>query len=207
MDARALKSHPLRPAEGGRRKARPRRLLPLLLLTALFAARAAALAALDTVWLVRHAEKADPWPAERELDAFWPLSPEGAARAQRLATRLKDAGIAAVYSSRTTRSVETAVPLAHAAGLRIFADDASIKPDQMAGFFEGLRERHAKDGAVLVVGHSNTIPNLLIKLGATPDCYARLGIKEGTSGLEAEGYDGLWRVDLKKQGCAAIERQ
>jgi len=204
MTARAQKPHPLRPPEGGRRKARPRRLLPLLLVAALFAARAAAL---DTIYLVRHAEKADPWPTERELDAFWPLSPEGAARAQRLAARLKDAGIAAVYGSRTTRSVQTGLPLAHAAGIRIVADDASIKPDQMAGFFEGLRERHAKDGAVLVVAHSNTIPNLLEKLGATPDCHARLGIKEGTNGLEAEGYDGLWRIDLKKQGCAAIERQ
>jgi hypothetical protein len=56
-------------------------------------------------------------------------------------------------------------------------------------------------------GHSNTVPLLLIKLGATPDCYARLGVAATTSGPEIEGYEGLWKVDLKQHGCAAITRE
>ncbi|MGH7485373.1 MAG: histidine phosphatase family protein, partial [bacterium] len=62
-------------------------------------------AALDVIFLVRHAEKADDWPAARDLDAFRPLTPAGAARAEALAVRLKGEGIAAIYSSRTTRTL------------------------------------------------------------------------------------------------------
>jgi broad specificity phosphatase PhoE len=178
------------------------RTLSVLLLAGL----AAPAAALDTVYLVRHAEKAS-WSSDRDLDAFQPLSPEGITRAVALAERLKTAGIAAVYTSRTTRTIETAVPLVQAAGIPITADDATTKPDAMAAFLARLREKHAADKAVLIVGHSNTLPELLAKLGAAPDCYARLNITGEPGKLLIEGYEGLWRVDLKKQGCEAIERE
>jgi broad specificity phosphatase PhoE len=163
-------------------------------------------AALDTFYLVRHAEKAS-WPSDPDLAVFQPLSPEGVARAAALADRLKNAGIAAVYTSRTTRTIETAVPLVQASGIPITADDATTKPDQMAAFLFRLREKHASDKAVLIVGHSNTIPALLAKLGATADCYARLNITGQPGNLLIEGYEGVWKVHLKKQGCEAIERE
>ena len=72
----------------------------------LFLLLAAPSTALDTLYLVRHAEKADPWPGD--LDAFRPLNPAGEARAATLGNRLKNAGIAAAYTSRTTRTMETA---------------------------------------------------------------------------------------------------
>lgn len=161
---------------------------------------------LDHIYLVRHAEKLDGWPAERELDAFQPLSPTGAARAEALAALLKNAGIAAGYTSRTTRTLQTALPLAKAAGVSLTADDATIRPDEMAAFLARLRERHALDRAVLIVGHSNTIPNLLVRLGAEPGCFSRLGITGQPGSLLTEGFEGVWKVDLKKQGCEAIER-
>jgi len=182
---------------------RCRLILPLLLSLLLAALPAAAL---DVLYLVRHAEKVDDWPATRELDAYRPLSPAGVTRAEALAVRLKGEGIAALYSSRTTRSLATAGPLARATGKPIVADDATTKPDEMAAFLAGLREKHANDRAVLIVGHSNTLPELLIRLGAKPDCFQRLGITGQPGSLLTEGYDGLWRVDLKKQGCEAIER-
>jgi hypothetical protein len=77
----------------------------------------------------------------------------------------------------------------------------------MTTFLARLREKHAKDRAALIVGHANTIPDLLMRLGATPDCYARLGIVKQGNGFEVEGYEGLWKVDLKKQGCGAITRE
>ncbi|MGH9361371.1 MAG: histidine phosphatase family protein, partial [Thermoanaerobaculia bacterium] len=68
-------------------------------------ATSAPAAALDAIYLVRHAEKAEGWPEEdRALDPFWPLSPAGIARAGALAPRLAAAGIAAVYTSRTVRT-------------------------------------------------------------------------------------------------------
>jgi broad specificity phosphatase PhoE len=194
------------PRDGGpeeSRRVNPLSLLLLLLLVLL----AVPAAALDTVYLVRHAEKAEGWPPGRELDAFQPLSPAGTARAESLANRLKDAGIVAIYSSNTTRSLATGLPLAKATGVPLLADDATIKPGEMAAFFASLREKHAADKAVLVVGHSNTIPELLIKLGATPECFAKVGITGEPGKLLIEGYEGLWRIDLKKDGCAAITRE
>ena len=176
--------------------------LPLLLLVLL----AAPAFALDDIYIVRHAEKADFWPADRDLDTFQPLSSAGLARAEALAGRLKTAGIAAVYTSRTTRTIETGAPLAHATHVVITADDASIKPAEMSAFLTRLREKHAADRAVLIVGHSNTAPELLVHLGAKADCFQRLGITGEPGSLLVEGYEGLWKVDLKKQGCEAIAR-
>jgi len=53
--------------------------LPLLLLVLL----PVPAAALDDIYLVRHAEKVAFWPSE--FDAFQPLSPAGVARAEALA--------------------------------------------------------------------------------------------------------------------------
>lgn len=201
----AIASHPLRNPGGGG-LARLLRVWPVLLL--LFSVPAGAL---DTIYLVRHAEKAEGWPPGRDLDAFWPLSAAGAVRAEFLASRLEMAGIAAVYASRTTRSLATGLPLANRLRVSLTADDASIKGEDMAGFLARLREKHPADRAVLVVGHSNTIPILLFRLGATADCQARLGIVETPAGPFVEGYDGLWRIDLKRdlkrQGCDAIQRE
>jgi broad specificity phosphatase PhoE len=180
------------------------RALPVLLL--LLAVPAAGL---DTVWLVRHAEKADSWPADRDLDALQPLSREGTARAEALADRLKSAGIAAIYTSRTTRTLATGLPLAARAKIALTVDDATTRPSEIPPFLAQLRERHAGDRAVLIVGHSNTVPQLLAALGATPDCFARLGIQETPDGLMIEGFEGVWRVDLAKQGqgCAGMARE
>ena len=179
------------------------RFLPLLLLVL----PAAPAVALDNIYLVRHAEKVEFWPTARDLDVFQPLSPAGLSRAQALATRFKDAGVAAIYTSRTTRTLETGAPLAHATQVPIAADDATTKPGEMSGFLARLREKHPADRAVLLVGHSNTIPELLVHLGAKPDCFQRLGITGQPGSLLIEGYEGVWKVDLKKQDCEAISRE
>lgn len=176
--------------------------LPLLLAVLL----AAPVAALDTVYLVRHAEKSAFWPSGRDLDAFQPLSTAGAARAEALAARLKTAGIAAIYTSRTTRTLATGAPLAQAAGILLIADDATTKPDEMPAFLTRLREKHAAAKAVLIVGHSNTVPELLVRLGAKTECFQRLGITGQPGSLLIEGFEGVWTVDLKKPGCEGITR-
>lgn len=179
------------------------RALPALLLLLL----AAPAAGLDTIWLVRHAEKMEPWPADRDLDALQPLSREGTVRAEKLADCLKDAGIAAIYTSRTARTVATAEPLAERSKIPLTVDDATTKPDELTPLLARLRERHANDRAILLVGHSNTLPQLLVRLGATPDCFARLGIQQKPEGLMIEGFEGVWRVELAQQGCAAVVRE
>lgn len=180
-----------------------RRAIPILLLLLL----AAPAAGLDTIWLVRHAEKTEPWPTEPDLDALQPLSREGTARAEALADRLKGAGVAAIYTSRTTRTLATAQPLAARNKIPLTADDVTTKPSEIPPFLAKLRERHAGDRAVLLVGHSNTVPHLLVALGAAPDCFAKLGIKETPQGLLIEGYEGVWRVEVGTPGCAGMVRE
>jgi len=166
---------------------------------------------LDALYLVRHAEKSEGWPQERELDAFWPLSPGGQVRAEFLASRLENSGIAAVYTSRTSRTLMTGLPLAKRKGIPISANDDSIVQDKMDSFLSAVRGKHPSDKAVLIVGHSNTIPLLLMRLGAKPDCYDRLGIVKKGQGVDQlfliEGHDGLWKVDLKKEGCEALTQE
>jgi broad specificity phosphatase PhoE len=180
-----------------------RRTLPMLLCLVCVAPAAA----LDTIYLTRHAEKVDGWPTDHDIDAFQPLSPAGVARAEALAKRLKDAGVAAAYTSRTTRTLSTALPLVAASHIPLHADDATTKNDEMMPFLEHLMRDHANNRAVLIVGHSNTVPQLLVRLGAKPDCYARLGLTDTPGGPNIEGYEGFWKVDLKKQGCEAITRE
>jgi broad specificity phosphatase PhoE len=187
------------------------RALPSLALLAALAAAPRPAAALDFVYLVRHAEKADGWPEEdRALDPFWPLSPAGIERSRALARHLAGAGVAAVYTSRTVRAFSTGLPLAQAASVPVVVDPSSTVPAEMDAFLARLRERHAGDRAVLVIGHSNTVGELLARSGAAADCHARLGIVPGPGRVDIEGYDGLWRVDLGalgKAGCGAITRE
>jgi len=160
---------------------------------------------LDTLYLVRHAEKSEGWPQDAVLDELWPLSPGGQVRAEFLASRLENAGIAAVYTTRTTRTLMTGLPLANRIRVPIKADNDS--KDKVEAFLSTVRGKHPGDKAVLIVGHSNTVPLLLVQLGATPDCYARLGIVKKGETLFVEGHDGLWKVDLKKQGCEALAQE
>lgn len=178
------------------------RALPALLTLLLVAAPAAAL---DTLYLVRHAEKTAGWPQEQ--DALQPLSPAGTVRAEFLASRLESAGIKAIYASPTTRTLATGLPLALRTGVRLTAVEDSIKADRMGAFLAGLRTAHPNDRAVLIVGHSNTVPRLLTLLGAVPECFARLGIVRKGDELLIEGHDGLWRVELGRQGCEAVTRE
>lgn len=109
-----------------------------------------------TVLLLRHAEKlrtpGDEDPA---------LSSEGAKRAQDLVRIVQPAGIKAIYTSQYLRTRSTAEPLAEKLGIPIQTVNASDTP--------GLITRILKDNAgdtVLVVGHSDTVPEIIEALGA-----------------------------------------
>lgn len=102
-----------------------------------------------TYYLVRHAEKApnagnDP-----------PLTAAGTARAEHLSATLAQVPLRAIYSTATTRTRQTAAPTAHLHRLAITDYDAS----DAAAFAAYLRHTHSHD-AVLVIGHSNTLPAL-----------------------------------------------
>jgi broad specificity phosphatase PhoE len=124
-----------------------------LLLSGLFVS---ATAAQSTIFIVRHAEKADG--AGNDPD----LSETGRSRAEALAKMLKDTGVTAIYATEFKRTQQTAAPLAKILGL-----DVTIVPAKdSTALIAKLRDSH---GNVLVVGHGNTIPDLIKGIGiATP---------------------------------------
>jgi phosphohistidine phosphatase SixA len=135
-----------------------RRLLLLLVLTLGLPASAVAQPA---VFLVRHAERADSGavPAMAGAPAADPdLSEAGRARAASLAVALKDANITAIYATEFKRTQQTAAPLARALGLAVII----VPGSSVATLVEKL---NALPGNALVVGHSNTVPEVAKALG------------------------------------------
>ena len=128
-----------------------KRFILFLFLSALFVT---ATAAQSTIFFVRHAEKAD---ATKDPD----LSEAGRARAEALAKVLKNAEITTIYATEFKRTQQTAAPLARALGVNV-----TIRPAEATDFAVKLR---TLTGNTLVVGHGNTIPDLIKSLGiATP---------------------------------------
>ncbi|MHA6332844.1 SixA phosphatase family protein [Qipengyuania sp. CAU 1752] len=104
----------------------------------------------DAIFVIRHLHKAqgdDP-----------PLNSEGTAAAERLAEMLADKGIVAIYATATRRAMETAAPLSRRIGVTVTQYDAR-QPEAL------VTSVTASEGAVLVVGHSNTVPDLVARFG------------------------------------------
>jgi len=109
-----------------------------------------------TIILVRHAEKSTA-PADDPA-----LSAAGSARAQALARRLAHAGVGAIVTTQWTRTRATAAPLAAARSIvpiEVSTSGAMHVEDVVAK----LRKLDAD--VVLVVGHSNTVPAIILALG------------------------------------------
>lgn len=130
------------------------------------------------VFLVRHAEKTDDG---KDPD----LSEAGKTRTADLADALKDAKIEHVHSTDFIRTRETAAPIAKAAGVEIEKYDGK----DLAGLAKKLKE---SGGRHLVVGHSNT----------TPELTKLLGGDAGTEIDEKGEYDRLYIVTIGKDGTA-----
>ena len=108
----------------------------------------------SAIYLVRHGEKASVGhdPA---------LTPQGRLRAQNIAAILHRTGIQAIFSTPTARTLQTAQPLAQQLGLPIERYDPATQ--------KALVDKvNALRGAVLVVGHSNTLPELVRLFGGAP---------------------------------------
>lgn len=143
-----------------------------------------------TAYLVRHAEKETSETGSQNFNPRDPLLTQvGALRAEALADRLENAGIVEIWSSDTTRTRETAKPLAERLGLAIQIYD----PFELEAFAAQLKTR--SEATVLVVGHSNTTPPLAQLLGADP----------GPEIVEASEYDRLYVIELET-GLGRIER-
>lgn len=140
-----------------------------------------------TVIVVRHAEKA----AQPAADPA--LTTAGKERATALATALKDAGVSAVITTQYLRTRETAEATATEFGIKpeiVSAGKGSVSAHAQA--VAAAVMRHA-GGTVLVVGHSNTVPEVVAALGAkqpAPICD--------------DEYDGMYIVTIAWGGHATV---
>lgn len=154
----------------------------LLLLLAAADARAQA----TTVIIVRHAEKLD-----ESADAA--LSPAGRQRAESLKSALEHAGVQRIITTQYQRTRDTAAPLATALGLDPVVISSSGGTAAHASEI-AERVRNCDPGmTVLIVGHSNTVPDIIRALGA-PD-IGQLGGDE---------YDNLFVVLLNGAGASVV---
>jgi len=139
------------------------------------------------VILVRHAElQAGAMAAPKNV----PLSPAGKERAQRLAALLKDAGVAAIYVTDFTRTNDTAQPLSQELDRPLTVVSKGEQQD-LAG---RLRKNHGGQ-VVLVVGHTDTLPELIKSLGHPQSVK-----------IEAQDYGNIFIVTPRADTAPALLR-
>ncbi|RAK01986.1 phosphohistidine phosphatase SixA [Larkinella arboricola] len=129
----------------------------------------------STVFIVRHAEKV----SEADTSS---LTTAGFERVQALADRLEDERISLILTTPYRRTQQTAAPLARQLNVPI-----ESYPGQPIGAVVERIQR-AKGKNTLVVGHSNTILDIVKGLGAVPT----------QSQIEPGDHDNLFVVTRQK---------
>ena len=132
-------------------------------------------AAVQTIYLVRHAEK--------EKGDNPGLTEQGKARAEALRQLLSGQNVTDIHSSNYRRTIDTADPLSGETSLSIRLYD----PRDLPGIAETLK---AETGTHLVVGHSNTTPELAALL-----CECQ------TEPMPETEYDRLYVIRLGENGA------
>jgi phosphohistidine phosphatase SixA len=130
-----------------------------------------------TVVLVRH--------AERDLSGSDALSSAGKQRAALLARMFSESGISAIFTSEFARTKQTAAPLAQELGITPRAIDSDTNAARNQVMSAGP--------APLVIGHSNTVPELIAALG-------------GTAGIEIDDgeFDHMFVVSITSGGVSTL---
>jgi phosphohistidine phosphatase SixA len=131
------------------------RFLPLCVLVVVMALAAPEALAYQAVFLVRHAEK------QSVKDPDTPLSLGGEDRALALYRLLRNAGVTHVVTTELKRTQQTADPLASNLSLTPKIIPAKDPADTVA-YLKAL----PKTAIAVVVGHSNTLPDIAKGLGA-----------------------------------------
>lgn len=146
-----------------------------------------------TVIFVRHAEKMD---APREDPT---LTEAGAARSQKLASLLAESGVKAIYTSQFLRTKQTAEPLAKTLGIPVTPLTIRMKPSNPREVSEeSIRQIVDKimggsENTVLVVGHSNSVPDVIKMLGG-----------DTVPVIDEKKFDDLFIVTVYEKGKAKV---
>ncbi|HSE41862.1 MAG TPA: phosphoglycerate mutase family protein [Acidobacteriota bacterium] len=138
--------------------------------------------AFTTIILIRHAEKSTT-PKDDPV-----LNDAGKARAEHLAQMLQNSGVQAIYSTPFQRTRSTVEPLAKQLSLTPIILDAK----DSSQFAKAIREKNAGQ-VVVVVGHSNTIPEIIQALGGP-----------AMDEIDETQYDNFFIVTMANDGKSSL---
>lgn len=130
------------------------------------------------VWVVRHAEKFTTDPKDKDPE----LSPEGAQRAEALMKLLRGEKIDSIFTTNYKRTKLTGFPLADKIGIALKTYDPATQTalaKQLMASAQGKK--------ILIVGHSNTVLDIVEAFGATKP------VKE----LTDDDYDYIFIITVK----------
>lgn len=130
------------------------------------------------VWVVRHAEKITSDPNEKDPE----LSAEGSQRAEALLKLLKGESIDSIFVTAYKRTKLTAFPLADKVGLAM----KTYSPADQKAFAKQLLA-NAKGKKILIVGHSNTVLDVIESFGA----------KRPLQEIKDDEYDYVFALTIK----------
>ncbi len=132
-----------------------------------------------TVYLVRHAEK--------DTGNNPALTAAGNQRAQLLFDLIDDDGIDVVYSTKTKRTEQTADPFVKIRRLNLY----NYKNDSaFLSLIQQIKTNGHSKKNILIVGHSNTIPDLVRAFGVDTFSLKQLGDFE---------YDKIFKIEFKRK--------
>lgn len=139
-----------------------------------------------TLIFVRHAEKSEDGTNDPSL------SKQGEERAKRLAKLLMESHtISAIYSTDYKRTKETSRPISDSLNLSIF----EYQLDNPDSLISAIIQKH-RGGQVLIVGHSNTTPQL-VNLSLGESKYEK---------LDETDYSNIFIVKLSGNDKATVRR-
>lgn len=139
---------------------------------------------MTTVIVVRHAEKnLDPNNQNPDLTAV------GQARAQELARVLGNSGITTIFATQYGRTQQTVQPLANALHVPIVQVDAKDTGELIRQI-----DKHRGE-TILVSGHSNTVPGLIVALGG-----------DKVPEIPDAEHDNLYILSIYRYGKAKVLR-
>ena len=130
-----------------------------------------------TIWVVRHAEKL----TDDLKDANPNLSEKGIQRAEDLKQYLSKKKIEKIFSTPFLRTKNSAEPLAKMLNIEVEIYQTKVNAD-FANKIKALPNRN-----ILIVGHSNTVIEIVKILGAKPPVQT----------LKDDDYDFLFEVKIK----------
>ena len=146
-----------------------------------------------TVYLVRHAERAD----EPRQDP--PLTEKGNLRSQELARVLANANVKAIITSQFLRTKQTGEALSKKLNIPVTSISLSLNPSNprqvSAQSTEEVTNKilERRGESVLVIGHSNSIPDVIKMLGG-----------DVVPVIDEKKFDDLFVVTVYAKGKAAV---